>query len=85
MTTLHHFEGVLGKPLDTFFWALSISWSWLLAHVWSGPKCYASILRESHGLGRTNRPNKQEKGQENLAKGSNLFLTRLNESLEMSS
>ena len=30
MTTLHNFGGVLGQPLDTFFWALPISWSWLL-------------------------------------------------------
>ena len=37
-TTLHDFEGVLGWPLDTFFWALTISWSRLLACVWSGPK-----------------------------------------------
>ena len=37
MTTLHDFEGVLGWPLDTFFWALTISWSWLLARVWSSP------------------------------------------------
>jgi hypothetical protein len=31
-------EGVLGRPLDTFFWALTISWSRLLARVWSGPQ-----------------------------------------------
>ena len=31
MTTLHDFGGVLGHPLDTFFWALTISWSQLLA------------------------------------------------------
>jgi hypothetical protein len=37
MTTLHDFGGVLGRPLDTFFWALTISWSRLLAPVWSGP------------------------------------------------
>jgi hypothetical protein len=37
-TTLHDFfGGVLGQPLDTFFWALTISWSRLLARVWSGP------------------------------------------------
>ena len=33
MTTLHDFGGVLGRPLDTFFWALTISWSRLLARV----------------------------------------------------
>jgi hypothetical protein len=38
MTILHDFEGVLGWPLDTFFWALTISWSWHLGHVWSCPK-----------------------------------------------
>ena len=27
MTTLHDFGGVLGRPLDTFFWALTMSWS----------------------------------------------------------
>ena len=37
MTTLHDFEGVLGWPLDTFFWAPTMSWSRLLARVWSGP------------------------------------------------
>ena len=38
MTTLHDFGGVLGRPLDTFFWALTIPWSRLLARVWSGPQ-----------------------------------------------
>jgi hypothetical protein len=38
VTTLHDFGGVLGRPLDTFFWGLTISWSRLLARVWSGPK-----------------------------------------------
>ena len=39
MTTLHNFGGVLGRrALDIFFWALTISWSWLLARVGSGPK-----------------------------------------------
>jgi hypothetical protein len=38
LTTQHDFGGVLGQgPLDTFFWALTMSWSRLLAHVWSGP------------------------------------------------
>ena len=31
ITTLHGFGGALGPPLDTFFWALPISWSWLMA------------------------------------------------------
>ena len=38
MTTLRDFGGVLGQSLHTFFWALTISWSRLLAPVWSGPK-----------------------------------------------
>ena len=38
VTTLRDFGGVLGWPLDISFWALTISWSWLLARVWSGPK-----------------------------------------------
>ena len=37
VTTLHDIGGALGRPLDTFFWALTISWSRLLACVWSGP------------------------------------------------
>ena len=37
MTTLHDFGGVLGRPLDTSFGALTISWSWLLARMWSDP------------------------------------------------
>jgi hypothetical protein len=37
-TALHEFGGLLGQPLDTFIWALTISWSWLLAHVWRDPK-----------------------------------------------
>jgi hypothetical protein len=32
-TKLHDFGGVLGRPLDAFFWALTISWSRLLARV----------------------------------------------------
>ena len=27
---------VLGQPLDAFFWALTISWSWPLARMWNG-------------------------------------------------
>jgi hypothetical protein len=38
VTTLHDFGGVVGWPLDTFFWALTISWSRLLKWVWSGLK-----------------------------------------------
>ena len=38
VTALYDLGGVMGRPLDTFFWALTISWSWLLARVWSGPK-----------------------------------------------
>jgi hypothetical protein len=37
VTTLHDFGGVMGQPLDTFFWALAISCSRLLIRVWSGP------------------------------------------------
>ena len=33
VTTLHDFEGVSGRPLDTFLWALTISWSRLVALV----------------------------------------------------
>jgi hypothetical protein len=37
MTTLHDVGGVLGRPLDALFWALTISWSRLLARVWHDP------------------------------------------------
>ena len=37
VTTLHDFGSVLGRPLDIFFRALTISWSRLLARVLSGP------------------------------------------------
>jgi hypothetical protein len=33
MTTLHDVRGVLGRPLDTSFWALTISWSRLMCEV----------------------------------------------------
>jgi hypothetical protein len=37
MTTLHDVGGVLGRPLDALLWALTISWSQLLARVWHDP------------------------------------------------
>ena len=37
VTTLHDFGDVLVRPLDTFFWAPTFSWSWLLARV-CGPE-----------------------------------------------
>ena len=42
VTTLHDFGGVWGRPLDTIFWALTSSWSRLLACVWSGPQIHVS-------------------------------------------
>ena len=47
VTTPHDFGGVLGQPSYTFFRAVTISWSRLLARTWSG-------LRPSHRFGRTN-------------------------------
>ena len=44
VTTLHDFGGVLGRTLDAFFWALTISWSWLLSRVWSGPELFNCML-----------------------------------------
>ena len=38
VTTLHDLRGGLGRPLDTFFRAPTMSWSRLLACVRSGPK-----------------------------------------------
>ena len=35
--TIHDVGGAVGRPSDTFFWALIISWAGLLARVWSGP------------------------------------------------
>ena len=43
VTTSIDFGGVLGRPLDTIFWALTISWSRLLARVWSGHKIAMEI------------------------------------------
>ena len=45
VTALHGFGGDLGRPLDTFFWALTILWSRLLVHVWSGPKTPKTVWR----------------------------------------
>ena len=44
VTTLHDFGSVLRQPLDTFFWALTISWSRLLACVWSDPKTLIIVV-----------------------------------------
>ena len=49
MTTLYGSGGVLGRPLDTFRWALTISWSQLLAQVWSGPKFKLRMLMNMIG------------------------------------
>ena len=38
VTTLQDFGSVLGWPLDTFLWPLTISWSRFLGRVWSGPQ-----------------------------------------------
>ena len=38
VTTLHDLGGAWDTPFDTFFWALTISLSRLLARVWSDPK-----------------------------------------------
>ena len=54
MTALHDFGGVLGRPLDTFFLALTNSWSWLSACVWSAPKWLGiikSIISEPFNKG----------------------------------
>ena len=48
VTTLHDFGGVLGWPFNTFFWALTMSWSRLLALVWSGPN--TSLLKRWNGI-----------------------------------
>ena len=40
--TLHDFGGVLGRPRDTFIWALTISWSRLLA---CGPNLHSRNTR----------------------------------------
>ena len=57
VATLHDSGSVLGQPVDTFFWARTISWSRLLARVWSG--------RKDNGL---NHPRQEEI----LSVGSNL-------------
>ena len=53
------FGDVLGRPLNlgrTFIWALRISWSRLLAHVWSGPQSpWPSHFKHSHWCKRWSR------------------------------
>ena len=46
VTTLHDFRGVLGRPSDTFFWALTILWSRLLARCveWPFSNCINTPL-----------------------------------------
>ena len=44
VTALHDFGGGLGRPWNTFFWALTISWSLLLPRVWSDPNQIFLIL-----------------------------------------
>ena len=41
---LHDFGGVLGRPLNPFFWALTISWSRLLARVWSETRKWTQVF-----------------------------------------
>ena len=48
-TTLDDFGSVSGCLLDTFFWAHTISWSRLLARVWSGPLVGAWMWGLQHG------------------------------------
>jgi hypothetical protein len=50
VTTLHDFGGVLERPLDTFFWTLTNSWSRLLARVWSGLYCNLIYNRNLLGV-----------------------------------
>jgi hypothetical protein len=56
VATLHDFGGVLGRPLDTLFWALIISWSQLLACVWSGPTQSPQKLEFQIGTWRRRNP-----------------------------
>ena len=44
VTTIHDFGGVLGRPLDTFFWALTIPCSWLLV------VCEVTLIAHPHLL-----------------------------------
>ena len=44
LTTPHDFGGEFGRPLDAFFWALTISRSQLLARVWSGRPKYSQTI-----------------------------------------
>ena len=47
VTTLHGFGGALGRPLDTFFWALTIPWSRLLARVKWPPVALTRARKQS--------------------------------------
>ena len=48
VTTLHDFGGLLGRAWDTFFWALTISWSRLLARVWEAAFSVANSTCLAH-------------------------------------
>ena len=63
MTILDEFGGVLGQPLNTSFWTITISWSRLLTCVRSGPKSFdislkfegkKAIVNEGHGISQLN-------------------------------
>jgi hypothetical protein len=75
VTTLHDFGDVLGRPLDTFFWALTISWSRLLARVWSDPKevCCVTWMHDNRklaceGIGITQSQRYKNKWPRNVCK-----------------
>ena len=50
VTTLHDFGGVMRRPLDTFVWALTMSWSRLLAR---GEVAMSHNGLRSHSFGKT--------------------------------
>ena len=56
MTTLHDFGGVLGRPLDTFFWALTISCHgfWVICEVALMFHNPGAILVDSYSRDKTN-------------------------------
>ena len=83
VTTLHDFGGVLGQPLDTFFWALTMSWSQLLAPLLQCHSYSFFLLQfstqprslESYCSDFASSPNQpQEQSEESKAKGGVLIV-----------
>ena len=46
VTTVHDLEGVLGRPLHTLFWALTLSWSPVIGEIFVHNRLRPQLSRE---------------------------------------